>query len=425
MQTQTPVKLFNRNFCLLWQGQLVSQLGSQAFAIAMMFWIKHETGSASLMGLLMMLSMLPSVILGPIAGTVADHYSRRKIIIVCDLLSGVGVSLLALVMLFSPAQADFLLAGLFAVSLLIGILKSFFNPAISAAIPDLVPKERISAANSLNQSSVQISTFVGQGLGGYLFVLLGAPVLFLVDGLSYLFSAASESFITIPQRLPEKSSSWRQKLQRFKSDLVAGFRFAWNNPGMRALFFMATFLNFFVMPIILLLPFYVEDFLNVSPAWYGYILAVFGLGSLLGYGVAGAVNLPGKIRALLIVLALILMSSGMAAFAVVDEAVTALLLMLTVGILNGYININIITLLQITTSAEMRGRIFGLLTTLTAGLMPISMALGGIIGDLTQHNIPLIYGTCGSLMILFSILTAFSPAFRNFLAYDNTESAAE
>lgn len=82
----------------------------------MIFWIKHQTGSASLMGLLMMLILVLMLVVG----------------------------------------------------LLLGAVRTFFNPAITAAIPDIVPKEKIAAANSLNQSSVQISTIFGQGLGGYL-----------------------------------------------------------------------------------------------------------------------------------------------------------------------------------------------------------------------------------------------------------------
>jgi MFS family permease len=122
---QKSTKLMNKNFFLLWQGNFVSKLGSQAFAIAMMFWLKHETGSASLMGLIMMLSMLPAVILSPIAGTLADQYPRRKIIIICDLLSGLPVLILGFLILLVPGFSDIIIVYLFAVSLLLGIVCVF------------------------------------------------------------------------------------------------------------------------------------------------------------------------------------------------------------------------------------------------------------------------------------------------------------
>src|SRR5947209_12481686 len=88
-----PARLWNRNFFLLWQGQTVSQFGNQAFAVAMMFWILENTGSASLMGLLMSLSILPGVLLAPFGGTFADRHSRVRILVVCDLIAGLGILL--------------------------------------------------------------------------------------------------------------------------------------------------------------------------------------------------------------------------------------------------------------------------------------------------------------------------------------------
>jgi MFS family permease len=420
-----PTKLLNRNFFLLWQGNFVSQLGSQAFAIAIIFWIKHETGSASLMGFLLMVSLLPSVILGPIAGTFADQFSRRKIIIVSDVISGVAVIFLAVLILVGPDRNDLLLTAIFVVNLLLGCVRTFFGPAVSAAIPDLVPEEQINAANSLKQSTEQISLFVGQGLGGYLFTLLGAPVLFLIDGISYLFSALSESFIRIPQTLPETATSWKQKIRTFKADTVAGFRFVWNQNGLRAVFFAAAFLNFFMTPFGLLLPFYVEDFLQVTAAWYGYLLAAVGLGSLIGFGAAGTLRIAGSKRTVSVILSLILASGSIAAISFVRNPTVALALMLTLGALSGFININIYSILQLTTESEMRGRVFGFLTTLTAGLMPISMALSGIIADQVGQNVPLIYLISGVICVTLSILTALSREFRKFLAFVPTTDTSE
>jgi len=418
---ERPSRLMNKNFFLLWQGQLVSQVGSQAFHIAVMFWIKHATGSATLMGLLMMVGMLPAVFLGPIGGTFADRYSRRKIIIFSDVLNGIAVLCLAGLVFSSWFEVGTTVVFIFAIMVFSSIVSSFFRPAISASIPDIVPEEKVAVANSMNQFSVQLSTFLGQGAGGVLFRILGAPVLFLIDGITYLFSAASETFINIPQVFPEKVKGFGTLFHLFRVDTVEGFRYVWKQAGLRHLFVAAAILNFFGAPFIVLLPFYVEDFLQARPDWYGFLLAGFGVGSMIGYLFAGALKLSGKMRSNIIIFTLVLDSVGFGLLGVILIPIASLILMFLIGALNGFININIVTILQITTPTEMRGRVFGLLGTISAGLMPISMGLTGVVADTVNQNVPLIYIACGGISALLSIVVSLSREFRRFLAYERKE----
>ncbi len=414
----TPTKLFNKNFFLLWQGQFVSQLGSQVHYIAMMFWLKHVSGSAGLMGLLMMLSMIPGVVLGPIGGTIADRYSRRRIIIFSDIICGVAVLSLAGLLLYDPDNEAIAIPWLFVVSIVIGIVGGFFRPAISAAIPDLVPREKVASANSLNQSSVQVSSFMGQGFGGVLFRIFGAPLLFLADGITYLFSAFSEYFITIPQVIPEQSTGWKAILRDFINDTKVGFRYVWNNRGMRAVFFTATFLNFLVSPIAVLFPFYIEDHLGVTPDWFGYLLAAVGVGSLIGYAVAGSLKISGRLRSVMLIVFLILLGVVFGALGLSNSPWLSLALTLSMGLLSGVVNISIITVLQLTTPSEIRGRVFGLLGTIIGGLMPLGMGLAGVVMEMLDNNVALIFIVCGAAMALINIGMAFNRHFRVFLACD-------
>ncbi|HIP71156.1 MAG TPA: MFS transporter [Anaerolineae bacterium] len=395
-----PSKLFNRNYVLLWQGQTVSRLGNQAFSIALALWIKQATGSATLMGLILMFSALPAVLLGPLAGAVADRYKRRTIIILSDLIGGIAVLILAGVMLTAPEATNLTLAVLFVVSILLAVITTFFHPAIAAAIPDLVPEDRLSSANALGQVSFQLTVFIGQGIGGTLYRILGAPILFLIDGLTYLFSAVSESFITIPQTVPEKIPGWRENLSAFKKDIILGFRYVWRTPGLRELVLVSTLLNFFMTPILILLPFYVEDFLRVKPDWYGFLLASYGLGSMLGFVLAGALPLSGRKRSWLIVLFIIVEPLGYVALGVWLNPWIALGMTLIGGLISGFVMVYVTTILQLTTPGDIRGRVFGLLGTLAGALTPLAMGAAGIIADLTGQNIPLIYIACGVMAAL-------------------------
>ncbi|MBV8884663.1 MAG: MFS transporter [Chroococcidiopsidaceae cyanobacterium CP_BM_RX_35] len=393
----------NRNFFLLWQGQLISQIGNQISTIAMLFWLKQTTGSATLIGLIMMASALPSVLLGPIAGTFADRYSRRTIIICCDLFAGLMVLSQAGLLFIAPRASDFIIVWLFVMSSVVAIIDAFFKPAISAAIPDILPEDKVASGNSLNQASVQIATLIGQGLGGVLFQLLGAPMLFLINGLSYLFTATSESFITIPQTLPKKSNSWKKAFNEFQVSTVEGFHYIWSRAGIKAIFLAAAALNVFAVTIFVLLPFYVEGFLKAGASLYGFLWAAFGVGSLLGYILISIIKFSGKARIALLSSSLLGSAFAFGSLGFTNSPSIALVIMAMLGMMIGIINVIAITILQITIPSEIRGRVFSLLITLSSGLNPIAMGLSGIIADLTNHNIPLIYTTCGGLLILLSL----------------------
>jgi hypothetical protein len=328
-------------------------------------------------------------------------------------------------MFLAPNATGTIFVWLFAVLALVAVVTTFFNPAISAAIPDLVPISRIASANSLGQLSFQLSVFVGQGLGGTLFRLLGAPLLFFINGLTYLFSAFSESLIAIPQVVPEKSSAWKEQFLEFKQDTWEGFRYVWNRTGLREVVLVSALLAFFTTPVIILLPFYVEDFLKAEADWYGFMLAAYGIGSLVGYLTAGSIRLSGKARARCMVTFIILQAAGHGLLGVVNDPGTAVVLALLGGLTGGFVTVNITTILQITTPGEIRGRIFGLLGTISGSLTPIAMGLAGVVADLVNQNIPLIYISCGAIMTSLSILVSLRGEFRSFLAYEGVAEVSQ
>ncbi len=411
-----PTRLFNRDFTLLWQGQLVSQLGTQASTIAMMYWSMQATGSATLLGMLGLAGALPGVLLGPVAGTVADRHSRRGIIVLSDVVRGLAVLAVAAALFLRPADTRLAVGIIFAVALLSGTVGAVFRPAIGAAIPDLVPPASVAAANSLRQVSVQASGFIGQAVGGVLFTLLGAPLLFFVDGVSFLFSAGSELFIRIPQRLPERTRSWREALAVYRADTMAGLRYVWSRPGMRAFVITASAFNFLVVPVFVLLPFFVSDQLHRHADWYGFLLSALSAGAVVGLVLAGALRLEGRRRSAVLSAALVGAAALTALLGLVTVPVLALAVCFLMGVGLGMVNVFVITLLQLGTPGEMRGRVLSLAMALSQAAMPLGMALGGIAGDLTGKDVGLLFGVCGGAATLLSLGAATRPAFRRFLS---------
>ncbi|MDX9856776.1 MAG: MFS transporter [candidate division Zixibacteria bacterium] len=414
----SPTRLFNKDFVLLWQGQLVSQVGSMVYSVALMFWLKGATGSATLVGLVMMASAIPGVLLGPLAGAYADRHSRRNIIVVTDLVRGLVICALAGYVFWRPDDTSVIITLLFVAAAVNAGLGAFFNPAVGAAIPDIVPAGRVASANSLNQLSMQVAQFVGQGTGGVLFRVVGAPALFLLNGLSYILSAISEMFMTIPQEIPERQKGRAAVVQSFVTDLREGFAYVWRTVGLRRLFMAAAFLNFFFVPVGILMPFFVEDHLRSTPDWYGFIMAGMGVGAMVGYLAAGAFSMSGRLRSVLMITALSGLSVMLFVIAPMNDPFPVMAALFVSGLCAGFFNIGVMTILQLSTPSRIRGRVFGLLGTLAMGLSPIAMGLAGVVADMVDQNIPLLFASIGAITMCLTIAMATSRAFREYLAFE-------
>lgn len=392
----------------MWQGQLVSQLGSQAFVVGTMFWIKHATESASAMGLVMMLGTLPYVLFATIGGVVADRASRKRIVVTCDAIAGVAVLSLSALMAWMPDATGLLVVFVCVVSAILGAVGAFFHPAIIAVTPTLVPGDRLGAANSLREASGDVAALIGQAIGGVAFRLLGAPLLFLVDGISYAFASVSTSLANIPHPCVDDAPR-----PNVRDQLRAGLVFVREQRGLGSLVLVSTIANFFAAPFVVVLPFFVEDTLGVSSDWFGYLIASLGAGGLVGYALAGTTS---RARGAPTLLACLLgMSVCIGALAWATTPIRAAVLLVLAGLFGAVFNVGVVTLMQARTPDAFRGRVFGLVQTLAMAATPVAMAVAGVVTDAVGRDARIAMVVCGAALVVVTLWAATHRPLRDYL----------
>ncbi len=425
MQFEQPPHVWNRNFVLLWQGQLVSTIGTVAFNIALGFWVLRATGSSAVMGSVMATAALFQVVGGPIGGALADRWSRKRIIVITDLASGAAII----------AGAGLLYAGrleiwmVFVGAALLGLVAAVFQPAVRASIPDLVPEKELDKGNSAFGIIQQLSGIIGNTLGGALYTWLGAPLLFLINGITFVASSISEAFMRLPtpprpgeeatrdergpgeeatrdERGPGETSSREERKPHLAGELKEGWRFVWNNPVLRLQLLNIGTLNLFLtMGGVLYLP-YFERSTQFLPTDYGLTMAFVTGGALLGLVLLQFWTIPFKRR-----FALFAVLSGVFGVSrTLILSIPVLPVIMSFAFASGFavsiINTIVLSTLQGLTPANMRGKVFGLLGSFTGGLIPLGTATGGILGDLfpitTVVPVTGIIATVGFLPLVLS-----------------------
>lgn len=406
-------KLWTMNFFLLWQGQIVSAVGDVVYEIALGFWVLAVTGSTGLMGILMAASALPRILIAPFAGVIVDRCNRRNMLVLMDLIRGISITTVGIAALLGFVQ----IWMVFAAGVILGVCAAFFNPTVGSTVPDIVPRDKLIQANSaLNMVGTGVSIFANP-LGGVLYQLLGAPIMFFTNGISYLVSAFTEVFIKIPkiERKGKAEDAMKSTSDSFKEDLKDGFKFVWNFKGLRYLIIAAAFLNFFAnMGIILILPLF-QRTESLGAGKYGVAIALLTGGMFAGMAFTSIVKIPYEKRLRIFVVSGVIFSIGFSVFPMVNFKFMLVLLFLA-GFFNAIVNTLISATLQLTVPQDMRGKVFSIMNTVCGGLVPIAMAMGGILAEFIA--IKYIILTCFLLSGMLIIPLGFIDKFKHFINFN-------
>lgn len=413
IQKEEKHTLWSRNFLLLWQGQFVSGLGDMVYEIALGFWVLAVSGSTLMMTLLMAATMVPTIIISPFAGVIVDKSNRRRLLVIMDLIRGGSVLFVAVAAILGLAQ----LWMVFVAGIIIGTCGAFFSPAVSSALPDIVPPALLMKANGAFSMIFTGSNISGNAAGGVLYRILGAPLMFLFNGISFLISAFTILFLKIPKLEKEGEKIY------FKKDMKEGMDFVWNFRGLRYLIIMALVLNFFgTMAMTLFIPFF-----KLTPGLgadkYGFASAMMGVGAFLGMTFTMTYNIIPERRFKIYILSSAIAALAFALFAVFRNYAVMLMLICIGAFFNSIINIFFQSSIQLTVPAHMRGKVFSLMGTVMTGTMPIAMICAGFISKLM--SIRSIIFVCFMIILILFLPFAFLPSFKNFINFNPERETLE
>src|SRR5947208_8727072 len=254
-------------------GSLISDSGTWMQMMAQSWVMSGLTNKAILLGLVNFAAGLPALALAPTAGSLADRFDKRKILIatqIAQIVLAIGLGFLVMTGRIQIWHIIFF-------ALLLGIAFSYEMPAISALVPELVKRDEIAAAVALDRSVFHGSRLIGPSLAGFFVGWWGAASAFFTNALSFV--ALIAALISLPKRpmgTPEEEEQRR-------SGILEGFRYVRSNRIIVSLITLIALNTIFVFPAIsVMLPLYVRDILHLGAESMGGLMAVSGSGAFLG-----------------------------------------------------------------------------------------------------------------------------------------------
>lgn len=403
-ENQTNNPNWQKRFFTIWFGQSFSMLGSHLVGFAFVWHLTEKTGSATILALGTLMSMLPQVIISPIAGALVDRWNRKLVMAVFDSITAFFTLLIAFLFLFDSAQ----IWHIFIVMFIRSACGQFQWAAMSASTTLMVPKKHLSRVAGANQTLNGAMNILGPALGAFLISVLPMQGVLFIDVATAALAVGPLLFFKIPQpvRNGAKGSPQLSDEPSLWQDLTEGWKYVIGWSGLLGIILLAMLVNFLISPAFSILPLVVTEHFGLGPYELGFLNSAFGIGVIVGGLVLSAWG-GFKNRILTSLLALTL--SGIALLSVglagSNMYLLAVIGVAAFGFLNPLVNGPLMAVMQAKVEPEIQGRVFTLLTAGASLASPLGLAIAGPVSDATNNQFWFVVG--GILTIAAGLFSFF------------------
>lgn len=389
--------LRNRAYRPLWLGQLVSNLGDTFNYVALVVLVYRLSGSGLAVSTTVVFEILPVLLVAPIAGVVIDRLPRKPILIASDLAR----ALLALGLATATETWH-----VYVIAALMTTASVFFAPTAQATLPAIVPPEALLAANSVAWSTGRLVQIVASALAGGLIAAAGTEAAFVLNALTFLFSAAVIAGVPIPPHAGQLERAATRGIKGYLHDAKAGLSFARRDPFVARFLPVQALASLAVGGTGALLVVLAEEHLGLPPAGFAWFLVSIGAGALLGPVLLGVLTRDYRDAKLLFV-PYVVRGIGDILIALVTPLPVALALLFVYGLNTSTGMVVANSLLQTQVPEPVRGRVYTLLDVTWNVMRLASLAGGGVLAE--AFGVRSVYYLGGSLLVLagFSGLALF------------------
>lgn len=366
--------LRSRNYRLFFLGQGLSLIGTWMQRVAMSWLVYDLTGSAFLLGFIGFLSMLPTLLVSPVAGVLIDRWPKHRVIVSTQVLAMLQAFVLAGLVLTHLITAQNATVLLIILSTFLGLVNAFDMPARQSFVVEMVERrEDLSNAIALNSSLFNAARLVGPTVAGALVAAVGTGVCFLINGLSFVpVLAALLAMRVAPHQPRARRHVWLE--------LSEGFRHGFGFAPLRAVLLLVGWTSLVGMPYTVLMPIFATRVFHGDARTLGYLIAAPGIGALLGAAyLASRRTVVGLGR--VIAIATTLFGLSLAGFSFTDSLLLGLGLLVVAGLGMMVQMASSNTILQTLVEDDKRGRVMSLYVVTFAGTAPFGSLLAGSLGE--------------------------------------------